>query len=226
MADFSAVRSHLEYHNVAYFTFYPKSQKPIKAVICHLPLNTPAEDISDGLVNLGFDVTSVKQMTTTSQSPSEGTTTKNLPHFLIIVLRMAKSQEILNLPRLCYTAIRVRAYKDKNGLMQCHNCRKFGHVWANNKQPPPCLWFRGGHLHKQCPEKGNMSFTPACCNCQLAEGQKAHPAKYRGCKDVKDETQKRKSQRTSKTTMGKVFSNLTTPGVSFTAALRGSTEQQ
>jgi hypothetical protein len=31
---------------LAYFTFYPKSQKPLKAVICPLPLNTPAEDFS------------------------------------------------------------------------------------------------------------------------------------------------------------------------------------
>jgi hypothetical protein len=39
--------------------FFPKSEKPIKAVICHLPHNTPAEDISDGLVSLDFDVVRV-----------------------------------------------------------------------------------------------------------------------------------------------------------------------
>jgi hypothetical protein len=38
-----------------------KKKKPMKAVIRHLPHNTPAEDISDGLVNLGFDVIRVKQ---------------------------------------------------------------------------------------------------------------------------------------------------------------------
>jgi hypothetical protein len=55
----------------------PKSEKPIKAMIRHLPLNTPAEDISDGLVNLGFEVVSIKQMTTTCQSsPEESKITK------------------------------------------------------------------------------------------------------------------------------------------------------
>jgi hypothetical protein len=61
----------------------------------------------------------------------------------------------------------------------------------------------------------------------LAEGEKAHPANYRGFRHAKEELQKRKSQRTPKTTTGRVFSsNLTTPGISFATALRGSTAQQ
>jgi hypothetical protein len=62
MADFSAIRKYLDKNNRSYFTFYPKSEKPIKAVVRHLPSNTPAQDISDGLVDLGFDIISVKQM--------------------------------------------------------------------------------------------------------------------------------------------------------------------
>jgi hypothetical protein len=44
----------------------------MKTVISHLPHSTPAEDISDGLVSLGFDVISVKQMIASRRSPSEG----------------------------------------------------------------------------------------------------------------------------------------------------------
>jgi hypothetical protein len=69
----------------------------MKAVIRHLPHNTPAEDISDGLVSLGFDVISVKQMTATRQLPSDGSTTINLPLFLITLPRTTKSQEIFRL---------------------------------------------------------------------------------------------------------------------------------
>jgi hypothetical protein len=44
---------------------------------------------------------------------------------------------------------------------------------------------------------------------------------------VKVELQKRKAQRAPKTATGRVFSsNLTTPGVSFAAALRGGAAQQ
>jgi hypothetical protein len=83
LGDFAAVKSYLESHNLHYLTFYPKSLKPTKAVIRHLPLNTPAQDISDGLMDLDFDIISVKQMSIIRRSPSEGTLSKNLPLFLI-----------------------------------------------------------------------------------------------------------------------------------------------
>jgi hypothetical protein len=51
-------------------TLCPKSENPMKAVIRHLPHSTPAEDISDGPVSLGFDVINVKQMTATRRSLS------------------------------------------------------------------------------------------------------------------------------------------------------------
>jgi hypothetical protein len=61
----------------------------------------------------------------------------------------------------------------------------------------------------------------------LAEGENPHLANYQGCRYAKEEMQKKKSQRTPRTTTGRVFSsNLTTPGVSSAAALRGRTEEQ
>jgi hypothetical protein len=78
MVDYQSVKAHFETNNLSYYTFYPKSQKLIKAVICHLHQNTPAEDIRNGLVDLDFDVISVKQMSTTRRSP-EGTTSITLP---------------------------------------------------------------------------------------------------------------------------------------------------
>jgi hypothetical protein len=136
MADFSAIISHFESNNPRYLTFYPKSQKPIKAVVQHLPVSTPA----DGLVNLDFDVISVKQMSTTRRPPAEGTTTINILLFLIALPRTQKSNEIFKLTSLCLIAIRVEAYKAQTGVTQCHNCQQFGHVWANCKQPPRCMW--------------------------------------------------------------------------------------
>jgi hypothetical protein len=65
MADFQSVRSHFKSQNLSYFSFFPNSEKPIKVVICHLPHNTAAEDISERLVSLGFNIVSIKQMTAT-----------------------------------------------------------------------------------------------------------------------------------------------------------------
>jgi hypothetical protein len=82
MTDFETVKSFFSTQNLSYYTFFPKSQKTIKTVLRHLPTNTLAQDISEGLVTLGFDVVSVKQMTTSRRSPTEETTI-NLPLFLI-----------------------------------------------------------------------------------------------------------------------------------------------
>jgi hypothetical protein len=116
MVDFLAIKSHFEGNNLFFFTFYPKSDKPIKAVIRHQPQNTPAEDICDGLVSLGFDVVSVKLMTTTLWSAPEESKTINLPRFLVTLRRTAKSQEIFHLPSLCHIAMRVEAYRSQSAL--------------------------------------------------------------------------------------------------------------
>jgi hypothetical protein len=89
--------------------------------------------------------------------------------------RTAKFQEIFRLPSLCHIAIRVEAYRAQSGLAQCQNCQKFGQVWANCKQPPRCLWCGGGHLYKECPEKGNTSSISTCCKCRAAGRQKPIP---------------------------------------------------
>jgi hypothetical protein len=208
LADFHSVKSLFDSKSLSYFTFSPKSDKPIKAVIRHLPLNTHAEDISDGLVEIGFDVVSVKQMTTIRRSSPEDPKITNPFLFLITLPKTAKSQEIFRLPSICHITIKVEVYRAQNCLTQCHNCQQFGHVWANCKQPPRCLWCGGGHLHKDCPENDNASFTPACCNCKLAEGEKSHTANYRGCSHAKDELQRKRTQKPPRPQEGECSSPL------------------
>jgi hypothetical protein len=79
--------------------FFPPNEKPIKAVIRNLPHNTPAEDISDGLVSLGFDVINVKEMTT-RRSPPEESKVIILALFLVTLPSTPKSQDIFRLPSL------------------------------------------------------------------------------------------------------------------------------
>jgi hypothetical protein len=57
--DYLVIKSYLEKHNLHYFTFFPNSEKPVEAVFDRLPPDTPAEDISNSLENLGFNVISV-----------------------------------------------------------------------------------------------------------------------------------------------------------------------
>jgi hypothetical protein len=105
----------------------------MKAIMRHLPRNTPAEDVYDGLVSLVIDDISVKQITVTRLSPPERSKIINLPLFIIILPRTAKFQEIFPLPSLCNIAIRIETYRAQNALTQCHNCQQFGHMWTNCK---------------------------------------------------------------------------------------------
>jgi hypothetical protein len=138
----------------------------------------------DGLMSLGFDVISVKQMTTNHRSSAEGTTTVILPLFLITLPRTTKLQYIFTLSSICHIAIKVEPYEAQNALTQYY----LGHVCANCKQPPRCMCCAGNHLHKDCPETENTSSTLTCCNCQLAE-EIAQPSNCRGFRHAKEEMQ-------------------------------------
>jgi hypothetical protein len=60
--DFQTVKLHFKSNNLSFSSFFPKSDKPIKAVIRHLPNNTPAENVAKELGDIGFDVVSVRQL--------------------------------------------------------------------------------------------------------------------------------------------------------------------
>jgi hypothetical protein len=70
ITGFQAVKAYFENNALTFYTFYLKLETPIKAIIHHLPYNTPAEDIADGLLGLGFDIVNAKQMSTSCRSPT------------------------------------------------------------------------------------------------------------------------------------------------------------
>jgi hypothetical protein len=107
MVYYSAMKSYLEKNNVHYFTFSPNSEKPIKAVICHLPPNMPAENISNSLENFGFNIVNMRQMMITRTAPNGQTHMEPLPLFLVTLTRKIKYQEIFKLNSLNHIMIKV-----------------------------------------------------------------------------------------------------------------------
>jgi hypothetical protein len=73
----------------------------MKAVIQYLLLDTPADDFSGGLVDLGYDVISVKEMTTARRSPEVITTT--YLHLLFILFKKKHLKKSSN--RFCHISI-------------------------------------------------------------------------------------------------------------------------
>jgi hypothetical protein len=51
-ADYSAIGAHFDGRNMSYYTFHPKSDKPINVIIIHLPIDTSAEVICNALMEL------------------------------------------------------------------------------------------------------------------------------------------------------------------------------
>jgi hypothetical protein len=84
MADYSAMKSYLEKNNLHYLSCSLNSEKPIKAETRHLPPDTPAERISNGLENLGFNVINVRLLTTNRSAPNKQThvETPSVPSYL------------------------------------------------------------------------------------------------------------------------------------------------
>jgi hypothetical protein len=123
-------------------------------------------------VSLDFDVVSVKQMITTCYSPPEESKIINLPLFLVTLPRSAKFQEIFILQSVCHIAIRVEAYRDRNGLSQFHNCQQFGHVWQTASKHPAACGAEGSPT-QEVPLEREYIFHP---NMQLLSvGGRRHP---------------------------------------------------
>jgi hypothetical protein len=56
------------------------------------------------------------------------------------------------------------------------------------------MWCGGGHLHKECPGKGNTALIPTCNNSKLVDDVETHPSNYRSCRHAKEQMRKRKLQ--------------------------------
>jgi hypothetical protein len=159
--DYKAIQNILSKKGLPFFTVCTKGVKPVKAVKKHLPNNNSSEDITLALEELGYEVTSAKQMTAKCPSPEGGVTLVSLPLFLITLVRNQKSLDIFKISNLCNIIVKVEAYKSKSGLTQCYNCQRFGHIWVHCRQPPPCMGCGGGHCHRECPEKENTQIYQA-----------------------------------------------------------------
>jgi hypothetical protein len=133
VADSSVMKPYLEENNLQYFISSPNSEKPIKAVTHHLPPHTPAEDISNSLEDLGFNVINVRQLTTSRRTPNGQTHVETLPLFLVTLTRKAKSQDIFKLNCLNHIIMKIELCRAQTGLAQCYSCQNFVRVWANCK---------------------------------------------------------------------------------------------
>jgi hypothetical protein len=92
IVDYSTILRLLDPRKISYYTFHPKSLKAVKAVIRQLPGDTPAEDVSNEIVALGYSVITVWQMFANRPQPQGGHQTFNIQLFLVTLTRSERAE--------------------------------------------------------------------------------------------------------------------------------------
>ncbi|GFT35299.1 nucleic-acid-binding protein from transposon X-element [Trichonephila clavipes] len=168
--------THDQYHELLTFLekiqyqFYSiklKSERPIKVVIKGLPKKAKPEDIHNDLIDLGFTVDRVSQLT-------GKITNQLLPVFLVSLPRNMTNATIFKLDKLSYLNVSVEGY-DSKGVTQCYKCQQFNHTASNCHIKPKCL--KCGEPHQTTDCKIDKVETMYCVNCEAY----GHMANYSKC---------------------------------------------
>ena len=224
--DFRTLKQYFESKNNEYFTFQLRSDLPLRVVLKRLPISAEPEEVKQELINVGYPVRSVKQMT-----KFENNQVIKMPLFIVELDNTEEARKIYDLNRLLYTVVSIESYRPRSGIKQCFRCQRFNHTFPGCCLTPRCLLCAKAHNLKDCPikveAKDNKSLLK-CANC----GETGHPASYRGCKSfvaaLENFNKPRNAQNTNvtvnknQTTTGNRFtSKKTTQGLSFSTAVRG-----
>ncbi|GFT39623.1 nucleic-acid-binding protein from transposon X-element [Trichonephila clavipes] len=157
----------LEVLKYPFYTFTPKHERPIKVVLKGLPRSTTTAEIKSDLLDLGYTINKVTQLT--------GNITKQLlPVFTISLPRNTFNENIFKLKTLGYLSITVEGFESR-GVIQCFQCNQFNHTADHCHLTPKCLKCGEKHQTRDCQIK--RLDTPFCVNCQVH----GHMANYSKC---------------------------------------------
>ncbi|GFT87455.1 PRE_C2HC domain-containing protein [Trichonephila clavipes] len=136
-------------------------------VIKGLPKKAKPEDIHNDLIDLGFTVDRVSQLT-------GKITNQLLPVFLVSLPRNMTNATIFKLDKLSYLNVSEEGY-DSKGVTQCYKCQQFNHTASNCHIKPKCL--KCGEPHQTTDCKIDKVETMYCVNCEAY----GHMANYSKC---------------------------------------------
>ncbi|GFV20692.1 nucleic-acid-binding protein from transposon X-element [Trichonephila clavipes] len=150
-----------------FYSFTPKHERSIKVVIKGLPRTTKTAEIQSDLLDLGYTINKVTQLT--------GNISKQLLSvFTISLPRNNFNLNIFNLKTLGYVSITVEGFESR-GVIQCFQCNQFNHTAEHCNLTPKCLKCGDKHQTRDCQIK--KLDTPFCVNCQVH----GHMANYSKC---------------------------------------------
>lgn len=135
--DHEVIRKFLEERGVSHFTFTPRELKPVSVIIKGLSDTFDKEDL-EGYINENMPELGLRNVVKLRGDRW--------------VVQLDKSADIKAFRRLRYLLncrVRVETHKRK-GLVQCHNCQRFGHVSTNCRMPYRCVKCGQSHGAGKC----------------------------------------------------------------------------
>jgi len=126
---FRLIQKTLRDLSITFHTFTLPEDRTLKVIIKGIPTDISEDDISNELINLGFDVKIVRRF---------GNKSKPLPVCLVSLSKNPAAAEIYEIPHLFYLSVKVETYK-KSGPAQCFSCQRFGHGYSNCGHPSRCV---------------------------------------------------------------------------------------
>jgi len=233
MSDYKLILQLLDNMKLAYYTFTPKTEKPVSLVLKNYPAYYTEEDLLQALSDLPMAATVLKAI-------------KLKTSWLIQFSSSAEVAEIMKIKIINQNRISFEKYKGST-VIQCRNCQRFNHVASNCKMPYRCVKCGGSHGPGKCKippkdenneiivkilpdgtttqQKGHSVY---CVNCQ----QHGHTASYKSCEVfLKHQAAKQKQTRTAENTVlhrttkkpnTPILFEKVIPEKSFAAALRSN----
>lgn len=166
VGTFRKLQAYLTREKIPYQCIDPRNQRPRKVLLKGIPVETPTQEIADFLIDRKFSPIKIAYLTNKK-------TKKPMPMFLVTLRPSPTVDDIFNITKFYYLKITVEEFKQPK-FKQCYNCQGHGHSSLTCSLTPKCLKCAGPHISRDCPTRGEATFT--CANCGGP-----HPANYGGC---------------------------------------------
>ena len=173
LAEYKSFLSAAAANHFEFFTHDPVVSKVSKSVLRGLPVDTPTDDIMDGLSAQGLVISAIRQMWRPVTDAS-GNRSRHLMPLCVLTHHQDVKPSLRALTGLLHFRISVEDLKSKDTASQCFRCQEFGHHADFCKFPAKCNICAADHDSRQCPSRALPS--RKCTNCS---GD--HPASSRDC---------------------------------------------
>jgi hypothetical protein len=234
--DRNIVIKFLDDNGARYFTYTPRSEKPINCLIKYVDSSFDENDVREGLEALGHDLNILNLKIHVPRTDISS-------NIWLVQLKNDdnKHKVLLGKQYLCSSIVNVEMYKS-GALTQCKRCQRYNHSAINCKQEYRCVKcgktesevdennIPVGHPPQGCPlnalrvDGKSDPESLFCCNCK----QSGHTANYRKCPkyiELADRQNKKSASQKKKASdmAGDNFNSVIEKGISFADKIKSST---